>query len=96
MSTTTEFAELHKLIGDMRRSVTALAAKYGDSPATRRITNDVERILLDVDRLNIDADELAMRHGCTPQTSVGEKIAIPDTQYDREFWGDISDGGVSG
>jgi hypothetical protein len=96
MSTTSEFAELHKLLGDMRRCVTTLAAKYGDSPATRRITNDVERILLDIDRLDIDAEELAMRHGCSQQQVVSEKIAIPDTQYDREFWGDISDGGVSG
>jgi hypothetical protein len=96
MSTTTEFAELHKLIGEMRRCVTTLAAKYGDSPATRRISNDAERILLDIDRLDIDAEELAMRHGVTQQKAGSEKIAIPDTQYDREFWGDISDGGVSG
>jgi hypothetical protein len=96
MSTTTEFAELHKLIGDMRRCVTTLAAKYGDSPATRRIANDAERILLDIDRLDIDAQELAMRHGVTQQKAGSEKIAIPDTQYDQEFWGDISDGGVSG
>lgn len=96
MSTTTEFAELHKLIGEMRRCVTTLAAKYGDSPATRRIANDAERILLDIDRLDIDAQDLAMRHGVTQQKAGSEKIAIPDTQYDREFWGDISDGGVSG
>ena len=96
MSTTTEFAELHKLIGEMRRCVTTLAAKYGDSPATRRVANDAERILLDIDRLDIDAEELAMRHGVTQQKAGSEKIAIPDTQYDREFWGDISDGGVSG
>jgi hypothetical protein len=91
-----EFAELHNLIGDMRRCVTTLAAKYGDSPATRRVVNDAERILLDIDRLDIDAEELAMRHGVTRPRQTSEKIAIPDTQYDREFWGDISDGGVSG
>jgi hypothetical protein len=91
-----EFAELHNLIGDMRRCVTTLAAKYGDSPATRRVVNDAERILLDIDRLDIDAEELAMRHGVTRQRQTSEKIAIPDTQYDQEFWGDISDGGVSG
>ena len=51
MSSTTEFAELHELVGGLRRCVTSLASKYGDSPATRRIVNDAERILNDVDRL---------------------------------------------
>ncbi|WP_018602666.1 hypothetical protein [Mycobacterium sp. 155] len=91
-----EFAELHNLIDEMRRCVTTLAAKYGDSPATRRVVNDAERILLDIDRLDIDAEELEMRHGVTRLRQDPEKIAIPDTQYDSEFWGDISDGGVSG
>ncbi|WP_019971724.1 hypothetical protein [Mycobacterium sp. 141] len=91
-----EFAELHDLIDEMRRCVTTLAAKYGDSPATRRVVNDAERILLDIDRLDIDAEELEMRHGVTRLRQDTEKIAIPDTQYDSEFWGDISDGGVSG
>jgi hypothetical protein len=26
----------------------------------------------------------------------GEKIAIPDTQYDTEFWRDVDDEGVGG
>ena len=43
MSSTNEFAELHELIGGLRRCVTSLAAQYGDSPATRRIVNDAER-----------------------------------------------------
>ena len=37
MSSTTELTELHELIGSLRRCVTSLASKYGDSPATRRI-----------------------------------------------------------
>ena len=40
MSTTTELAELHHLIGSLRRCVTSLQSKYGDSPHTRRIVND--------------------------------------------------------
>ena len=96
MSTTTELNELHTLIGDMRRCAAMLAAKYGDSPATRRVVNDVDRIRVDIDRLDIDTGELAAHHGVTRQAQSAEKIAIPDTQYDREFWGDISDGGVSG
>ena len=65
MSSTTEFAELHELIGGLRRCVTSLASKYGDSPATRRIVNDAERILNDIDRLDIDAEELEISRGVT-------------------------------
>ena len=97
MSSTTEFAELHKLIGDMRRCVTALAAKYGDSPATRRIVNDAARIHNDIERIEIDAEELAMQHGVTQQRQGGaEKIAIPDTQYGNDFWQDVADEGIGG
>ena len=48
MSSTTELTELHELIGNLRRCVTSLASRYGDSPATRRIVNDAERILRQV------------------------------------------------
>ena len=96
MSTTTEFAELHNLIGDMRRCVTTLAAKYGDSPALRRVTNDAERILNDIDRLDIDAEELEMHHGITRTKPGTEKIPVPDTQYGTEFWQDVADEGLGG
>ena len=96
MSSTTEFAELHELIGGLRRCVTSLASKYGDSPATRRIVNDAERILIDIDRLDIDAEELELGRGLTRYQYSGEKIPIPDTQYDTDFWGDVDDGGVAG
>jgi hypothetical protein len=33
--------------------------------------------------------------GATVQQS-GEKIVIPDTQYDSEFWRDVDDEGVGG
>lgn len=77
MSTTTEFSELHNLIGDMRRCVTTLASKYGDSPAMRRVMNDAERILNDIERLDIDAEELEMRHGVTRQNQPARKSASP-------------------
>ena len=96
MSSSTEFAELHELIGGLRRCVTSLASKYGDSPATRRIVNDAERILIDIDRLDIDAEELELGRGLTRYQYSGEKIPIPDTQYDTDFWGDVDDGGVAG
>jgi hypothetical protein len=96
MSSTTELTELHELIGSLRRCVTSLASKYGDSPATRRIVNDAERILNDIDRLDIDAEELELTRGVTRQHHGAEKITIPDTPDDSPFWGDEDDRGVAG
>ena len=96
MSSTTELTELHELIGSLRRCVTSLASKYGDSPATRRIVNDAERILNDIDRLDIDAEELELTRGVTRPNHGAEKIAIPDTPDDTAFWGDEDDRGVAG
>jgi hypothetical protein len=89
MSSTQEFAELHELIGGLRRCVTSLASQYGDSPATRRMVNDI-------DRLDIDAEELELSRGVTRHLQSAEKIAIPDTQYDSDFWRDVDDEGVGG
>ncbi len=96
MSSSTEFAELHELVGGLRRCVTSLASRYGDTPATRRIVNDAERILNDLDRLDIDAEELELSRGVTRPSETVEKIAIPDTQYDSDFWRDVDDEGVGG
>ena len=89
MSSTTEFAELHELIGSLRRRVTSLASQYGDSPTMRRIVNDI-------DRLDIDAEELELTRGVTRHQHSAEKIAIPDTEYERDFWRDVDDEGVGG
>lgn len=94
MSSSTELAELHNLIGGLRRCVTSLRSRYGDSPQMRRIVLDAERILNDVELLDIDAKDLNL--SLTAQKSSGDKIGIPDTQYDRDFWGDIDDEGVGG
>jgi hypothetical protein len=96
LSTTTELDQLHELIGSLRRCVTSLASRYGDSAAMRRIVNDAERILNDIDRLDIDAEELELAKGVTRHHHAGEKIAIPDTPYDSAFWGDEGDRGVAG
>ena len=95
MSATTELTELHELIGSLRRCVTSLASKYGDTPATRRIVNDAERILNDIDRLDIDAEELELASGVSHHHG-GERIPIPDTPYDTDFWSDEGDRGVTG
>ncbi|MDN4518446.1 hypothetical protein JN086_01545 [Mycolicibacterium austroafricanum] len=95
-TSTTELSQLHELIGSLRRCVTSLASRYGDSPATRRIVNDAERLLNDIDRLDIDAEELELVRGVTRHQHVAERIAIPDTQYDTEFWRGVDDEGLGG
>jgi hypothetical protein len=60
----------------------------------RRVVNDVQRILNDVELLDIDAGELDLGRHAVDQP--GEKIAIPDTQYDSAFWRDVDDEGVGG
>ena len=92
LSPTTELAELHDLIGGLRRCVSSLKARYGDSPALRRIVIDADRILGDVELLDTDVSELDLSRATVQQSS--EKIAIPDTQYDSEFWRDVDDEGV--
>jgi hypothetical protein len=91
---TTELAELHDLIGGLRRCVSSLKARYGDSPAMHRIVIDADRILSDVQLLDTDVSELDLTRATVQQS--GEKIVIPDTQYDTEFWRDVDDEGVGG
>ena len=96
LSTTTELAQLHELIGGLRRCVTSLASRYGDTPAMRRIVNDAERILNDIDRLDIDAEELRSRRGPASTTTPARRSRSPTPQYDSDFWGDVDDEGVGG
>ena len=91
---TTELAELHDLIGGLRRCVSSLKARYGDSPAMRRIVIDADRILADVELLDTDVSELDLARATVQQS--GERIVIPDTQYDKDFWRDVDDEGVGG
>lgn len=94
MSTTSELAELHHLIGNLRRCVTSLQHRYGDDPAMRRVVIDTERILGDLQILELDAGELELAPHAGAHS--GEKIAVPDTPYDREFWQGVDDEGVGG
>src|ERR1700721_4049505 len=94
LSSTTELAELHELIGGLRRCVSSLKARYGDSPAMRRIVIDADRILGDVELLDTDVSELDLARVTVQQS--GEKIAIPDADYDRDFWRDVNRGGAGG
>jgi hypothetical protein len=94
MSKAAELAELHHLIGNLRRCVNSLQDRYGDAPAMRRVVIDTERIISDLELMELDAGELEL----AAHTVVfsGEKIQVPDTPYDREFWRDVDDEGVGG
>jgi hypothetical protein len=94
MSSTTELAELHNLIGGLRRCMTSLQSRYGDSPTMRRIVLDAERIFNDVELLDIDVRDLDL--SLRAEKTTGDKIGIPDTQYDSDFWSDVDDEGVGG
>jgi hypothetical protein len=89
-----ELAELHELIGGLRRCVSSMRDRYGDSPAMRRIALDTNRILSDVELLDSDVSELGLTRAEVRQSA--EKILIPDTEYDSEFWRDVDDEGVGG
>jgi len=91
----TELAELHYLIGGVRQCVASLRSRCGDIPAMRRLINDADRLLNDVDRLDIDAGELD-RGPAEADQRASEKIPIPDTQYDLDFWRDVDDEGIGG
>jgi hypothetical protein len=89
-----ELAELHTLVGSLRRCVTALRDRYGDSPALRRIAIDAGRILTDVDLLDADMSELDLARATVQRP--GDKIAVSDAPYDSEFWRDVDHEGVGG
>ena len=96
MSSTAEREELHQLSGALLKCVTSLASKCDDTPAMRRIVNDAERILNGIDRLDIGVEELELTHGLTHPEPCGGMIAIPDTQYDIDFWRDVDHEGIGG
>jgi hypothetical protein len=89
-----ELVELHQLIGNLRRCVSTLQLRYGDAPAMRRVVIDTERILNDLELLDMDAAELEL--GSHHPAGATEKIPVPDTPYDREFFRDVDDEGVGG
>ncbi len=93
MSRAAELAELHHLVESLRRCVSTLQHRYRDTPAMRRVVIDTERILNDLELLDMDAAELEL--GAQPVTAT-EKIPVPDTPYDREFFRDVDDEGVGG
>lgn len=95
LSSSSELAELRHLAAGLRRCATAMKSQHGDVPTMQRIVNDVDRLLVDLDRLDIDVAEFDLTRGVAPKYG-GEKIPVPDTQYDADFWRDVDDEGVGG
>ncbi|MDA3646351.1 hypothetical protein LZ318_28620 [Saccharopolyspora indica] len=90
MATTTELAELQRLLAQLRSSVGTLRTRYGDAPAVRRLHNDVER-------LDIDVADLAAALPAQRQASPSEEVVmVPDTPYDPSLWRDADDEGLGG
>jgi hypothetical protein len=95
MSGASERDELHSLISGVRRCIAALQSQDGDRAPMRRIVNAADRLLNDIDRLDIDTDELDSGRAA-PQLHAGEKIPLPDTHYDTDFWRGVDDEGLGG
>jgi hypothetical protein len=96
----TDLNELHNLIDGLQRCVTSLQSRYGDVPAMRRMAGDAARILVDVERLDVDDGdgdgEIDVERGAAHRYGAGEKIAVPGTQHDIDFWRDVDDEGLGG
>ncbi|MGW1682631.1 hypothetical protein [Saccharopolyspora sp. NPDC002376] len=90
MATTTELAELQRVLTQLRSSVGAVRARYGDAPAVRRLHNDVER--LDIDVAELSSVMPAQRRGIESE----EVVVVPDTPYDPSLWQDADDEGLGG
>ncbi len=93
---TAEIAELRQLTDRIRRCVASLVLSCNDSPAMRRVTNDAERIGNGIDRLEIDLRELELACRLAGREPSREKIQIPDTPYDADFWRDVDHEGIGG
>lgn len=95
MSRPNEFTELYDQIGGLRRCVSAIQTRFADIPGLHRIIADVDRIVADVELLDADVEQLDLSRVLATARQE-EKISIPDTEYDIEFWRDVDDEGVGG
>lgn len=91
-STKTELTDVEQAVEQLRGRLAALRSRYGDVPAVRRISNDVER--LGIDLADLPAALPAPRRG--PALSGGETVLVADTPHDPSLWQDVDDEGVGG
>lgn len=103
--TNAELAEMRCAITRLRTCVETLRTAEGDSPAIRRLLNDVDRLQLDVEDVVVPATHMA---GVSRMKSVTampsmparalaqEIVPIADGPYDRVLWHGADDEGIGG
>jgi hypothetical protein len=85
---------LQHLLAELLDCVTSLESTYGDTPAMRRVVNDVQGIRNGIHRLEIDAEELGLTSALLPCARSVDMIQISAADYDAKFWRDVDHEGV--
>jgi hypothetical protein len=76
-------------VATLRRSVSALQGRLGDTVDVQRLRDDVTRIAADLNLLS--------RQAGLPQAGAaqqGEIVYIPDEDYDPSLWADADEEGL--
>ncbi len=88
MAQVTALNTLHTQLDQLRACVGQLRDSYGDIPAVRRLTTDV-------DRMSIDATELDVLP--TPAAAPPLQVTLlSDEPFDSALWADADDEGLGG
>ncbi|VFB00457.1 hypothetical protein [Nocardia cyriacigeorgica] len=85
--TRSEFADLRYAVGQLRHSIEALRANYGDATTVRRLENDLER-------LTIDSEDLEQSPPPRVAKRAQEPIYVPDSKSDEAAWMGAQDEGL--
>jgi hypothetical protein len=86
----TALGSLHANLDQLRVCVGQLRDSYGDIPAVRRLTGDV-------DRMTIDASELDVLPMPTPVITTPPQVTmLNDEPFDSAMWADADDEGLGG
>ncbi|TLG18059.1 hypothetical protein FEK35_02825 [Nocardia cyriacigeorgica] len=85
--TRSEFADLRYAVGQLRQSIEALRANYGDATTVRRLENDLER-------LTIDSEDLEQSPPPRVAKRSQEPIYVPDSKSDEAAWMGAQDEGL--
>ncbi|NEW38450.1 hypothetical protein GV794_00325 [Nocardia cyriacigeorgica] len=85
--TRSEFADLRYAVGQLRQSIEALRANYGDANTVRRLENDLERLAIDTDELEQSPPPVVPKRSQAP-------IYVPDSKSDEAAWMGAQDEGL--
>ncbi len=93
MTAEAELSTLRRRVDDVRTCIAVLRTRYGDAPAIRRLSGDLDRFDLDVAELT----ELTSR--LPPEAAPERRDAVyflDDRPPDPSVWADADDEGVGG